>query len=195
MDRTAQRQRDVFSRIGVIITVGLLTVGLTGCYTQLQTADPTPSTTARKAPRAQKKPAEQNPTYAREYHREYRTDDSYADSYDGAYGYDGSLAAEYDYLYEYKYQYKYKYGAPHQYRSRYGGWCDDAFFHDPWYYDSWCGPSHGSRFSLSSSWCCCGRHCRTYSAVEAPSSSPSASMAAWTAARWSPTRSTCPNAP
>ncbi|PQJ34463.1 hypothetical protein BSZ35_07500 [Salinibacter sp. 10B] len=76
--------------------------------------------------------------YANEYRREYRmegTDD---------YGYAG-----YNDLYEYKYQYKYKYGALSPYRSLYGGWCDDAFFHDPWYYYSQCGPSYGSRFSLS----------------------------------------------
>ena len=146
MNRTAQRLRDVFSRIGVILTVGLLTVGLTGCYTQLQTADPTPSTTTRKAPRAQKQPANEKPTYAREYRREYRTDDSYADGYD-AYGYDGSLADQYDSLYEYKYQYKYKYGAPYRYSDYHFGRYYDPFFHDPFFHD----PFYGSnvRFSMS----------------------------------------------
>ena len=131
MVRTATRLRDAFSQFGVLLTVGLLSVGLTGCYTQLQTADPAPPTATKKAPRTHESPAKKKPTYAREYRREYRTDDSYADDY-ASYGYDDMYVGDdYEYLYEYKY--KYKYGAPYRYSDFHFGRYYDPFFHDPFY--------------------------------------------------------------
>jgi hypothetical protein len=123
------------------LLVIVLSLGLTGCYTQLQTADrgaSAPDTrqaeTRTPAEAVQKK----KPQYAAEYRREYRDGpgvryDEYA--YD-AYGYED----DYEYLYEYKY--KYKYGAPYRYRTYFDDWYHDPFFHDPFY-------RSGARFSLS----------------------------------------------
>jgi hypothetical protein len=143
MVRTATRLRDAFSQFGVLLTVGLLSVGLTGCYTQLQTADPAPPRTTKKAPRAQQSPAEEKPTYAREYRREYREQGG-ADEYYGSYD-DMYVGDDYEYLYEYKY--KYKYGAPYRYSDFHFGRHYDPFFHDPFFRDPYYGS--GVRFSVS----------------------------------------------
>lgn len=137
MKRTGWSSHHFLSQIAVVCALCVLSLGLAGCYTQLETVDRGPTQGSLD------QQAAEEPVYADEYRREYRKDESYADPDDGR----TVLAdGEYDYLYKYKY----KYGSPYRYRgSSANRWCEEAFFHDPWYYDDWCGPSYGSRFSLS----------------------------------------------
>ena len=79
------------SQAGLVIVLGLLTVGLTGCYTQLETVDRSAQGGEKRAQKqtAQKQTpsdtrASEEPAYADEYRREYRQD-SYDDGVGVAY--------------------------------------------------------------------------------------------------------------
>lgn len=149
MSRAQRVLTSVLPQAGLFVLLGVLTFGLTGCYTQLQTAESGRTAKAPPAEQSAQTHSADEAAYADEYRREYREGQVYDDGvgarYDnGGYGGDG-----YGGLYEYKYQYKYKYGATSPYNSRFDRLCDEAFFHDPWYYDSHCRSRYGSRFSLS----------------------------------------------
>lgn len=111
------------------VLILVLSLGLTGCYTQLQTTDQDRSSS--KASPARSADQTEEAQYADEYRRDYR--DGVGVRYD-----DYAYADEY----EYRYEYKYKYGAPSRYRTSFGDWYHDPFYHDPFY-------RSGARFSLS----------------------------------------------
>lgn len=120
-------------QLGVLLAVGLLTIGLTGCYTQLETLDRRADT---RSPRAEQ--ADDGSTYAREYRREYRGNESRSN-------WEGEEASSY----RYEYKYRYKYGAPYRYSHGFY----DPFFYDPFWDDPFYRPygyrPYGSHFSLS----------------------------------------------
>ena len=99
----------LFRRAGLLL-LGVLSIGLAGCYTQLQVAD---------APEKERR-VEQKKEYADEYRRENRRDARRAKKQRTR------TLDRYDYrIYDY--------------RWAYGGWHYDPFFYDPWDYDPWYG--------------------------------------------------------
>ena len=95
---------------GLLLVLGALTIGLTGCYTQLQVAD-TPEKNRR---------VDQKTEYADEYRRGNRRDARQAKKR-------RTRALD-------RYDYR-----MYDYRWAYGGWHYDPFFYDPWDYDPWYG--------------------------------------------------------
>jgi hypothetical protein len=114
MDRTSRLFSVIGARLGALLLVGVVSVGLTGCYTQLKTAETARSERAETAHAADTAP--DGSGYADEYRRNDRRPSQA----------DGTGA-------KYEYQYQYKYGA----LIPYVGY-DDPFA-DP-FYDSYYGP-------------------------------------------------------